>query len=141
MPKIKVIQATLVFLLLGDHKVLLAPKLQKIGVGFLNGYGGRIKKEETPEEAAVREFTEESKAQVNLWHLEKVALADFHNRAADGEEFTVIVHVYVAKTWYGCPQATKEMGNPRWYSIRSLPINRVMPADRHWLPRALSGEK
>jgi ADP-ribose pyrophosphatase YjhB (NUDIX family) len=142
MPKIKVIQATLLFLLLGNHKVLLAPKLQKIGRGFLNGYGGRIKKDETPEDCAIREFKEESKlAEVNHWHLEKIALANFHNNKEDGTKFIVIVHVYVARTWYGCPCATKEMGKPKWYNICSLPINRLMLADRYWLPQALNGEK
>ncbi|MEI6528234.1 MAG: NUDIX domain-containing protein [bacterium] len=133
--------AVLVFLVM-NSKVLLAEKGAKIGKGFLNGYGGGIEEGETPEEAAEREFAEESGgATIRSDYLDKIAVADFHNRTSQGERFICRVHVFVVRQWMGGPKSTPDMLEPNWYEVRSLPVERLMLADRYWLPQALSGYK
>lgn len=33
------------------------------------------------------------------------------------------------------------MIDPKWFAVEDLPLNEMMPADRQWLPVALSGKK
>ena len=33
------------------------------------------------------------------------------------------------------------MLNPTWFDINNLPLEKMMPADKKWLPIALSGRK
>lgn len=139
--------ATVVYLLRAG-KILLAEKTKKIGAGYLNGHGGGIEEGETPLDCAIREFSEETKDQatglggeVRADQLEKRAVVDFHNTTTEGKEFTCRVHFFVASDWQGEVQATQEMANPSWYDVDSLPFDRMMPADRVWLPLMLQGKK
>ena len=133
------LNATLCFLVRGD-KVLLGFKARKIGKDYWNGYGGGIEDGETPRQAALRELKEEAGIITSPELLEKMAIVDFHNIKSDGSNFTCRVHVYLTSQWTGEPQATKEMTNPTWFNIKCLP-DKMMPADKQWLPVILSGEK
>ena len=125
-----------------DKRILLAPKLKKIGAGFLNGYGGGIEEGEDPVTAVIRELLEESDGVVALpEHLEKVAIVDFHNMKSDGSTFICKVHVFFLSEWKGEFKETDEMGPPEWFSDGSLPSDRLMPADPFWLPVVLKGKK
>jgi len=133
--------AVVVFFLIND-KVLLGEKGRGIGKGFLNSYGGEIDPGETPPFAAVREIGEESGgATIIEERLEKIAICDFQTIKSDGSRFVCTVHMYKTREWMGGPKSTPDILNPDWYFIRSLPIERLMLADRIWLPIALSGEK
>ncbi len=134
------LNAVLVFPVWG-HDVLLARKKAKIGVGHWNGYGGGIEKGEDIIAACVRECLEESTLKVDPRGLEQIALLDFHNQKSDDTFFTCRVHAFRTFEWWGVPQETVEMGEPQWFRISRLPLLDMMPADREWLPRALSGEK
>lgn len=117
--------------------VLLAKKLKKIGKGKLNGWGGKKEKHETITECAVREFETESGVKINPRDLILVGSVDFVTHNSDGSTtlFKVFVHrIYV---WKGTFRATREMGMPKAYSTHSLPFDKLMPADRYWLPEML----
>ena len=73
--------------------------------------------------------------------LEKSAVVDFHNTKSGGSNFVCRVHVYLVSQWTGRPRKTKEMINPTWFDIGRLPLDKMMPADREWLPVVLSGKK
>ncbi|MFH1990464.1 MAG: 8-oxo-dGTP diphosphatase [Patescibacteria group bacterium] len=133
------LNATLCFLVKND-KVLLGFKTQKIGKDCWNGYGGGINEEETPRQAALRELKEEASIIVSSESLEKMAIVGFHNTKSDGSNFICRVHVYLASQWKGEPQATEEMINPTWFDIKHLP-DKIMPADKYWLPVVLNGKK
>ncbi|OGE70562.1 hypothetical protein A2617_03350 [Candidatus Daviesbacteria bacterium RIFOXYD1_FULL_41_10] len=133
-------QATLCFPIDGE-RVLLAFKTKKIGKDRWNGYGGGIKKGETPRGAAVRELKEESGLDVLQADLTKMAVVDFHNTTAKGENFICQVHVFVTPRWTGVPTGDEAMITPTWFEINNLPFEEMMPADRFWLPPVLDGKK
>ena len=143
----KVLYNATVCFLIKEDKILFALKTCKIGKGFLNGYGGGIEKGEKPIEAAIRELKEETdrdeeKGIVTLpEHLEKIAIVDFHNTKSDEETFVCKVHFYLVRHWEGEVNETDEMINPTWYDINNLPLDKMMPAGKEWLPIALSGKK
>ncbi len=134
------LEATRCYLIRGE-KVLLALKMKKIGAGFWNGYGGGIEPGENPQNTAIRELWEEAGIVTTTESLKKVAIVDFHNTKTDGTTFTCRVHVYVTRFWSGEPKATDEMATPTWFDLSKLPIDQMMPADRFWLPLALSGKR
>jgi hypothetical protein len=84
---------------------------------------------------------EEAKVTASPDFLEKVAVIDFHNTKSDGIVFTCRVHVYLISQWTGEPQDGEEMINPTWFSKDRLPFDRMLLADREWLPLVLNGKK
>jgi len=134
--------ATACFLIKED-KVLLAIKGRHIGEGCWNGYGGGIDPGEKLRDATVRELKEETSGKVIVQpeYLKKIAEIDFHNTKSDGNVFVCKVHFYTTKKWEGDPVETEEMLNPTWFDINNLPLGKMMPADKKWLPIALSGKK
>lgn len=140
MEKEKVLITTACFLMNEGGEVLLAKKARKIGAGFWNGYGGKVKEGERIIEAAARELFEESGGVVVFpEHLEKIAIVDFYTKQKDGGIFVCQVHFFLAKKWKGEAKETDEMLNPTWFRV--FPLDEMMPADREWLPIALSGKK
>ncbi len=134
-------QATVCYLCRGSQ-ILLAIKARHIGEGCWNGYGGGIEGGETAREAAVRELKEETGGVIVLPEdLEKIAEIDFHNTKTDGSVFVCKVHFFIARTWVGEAIETEEMLRPTWFEIDQIPLDELMPADKKWLPFALSGKK
>jgi ADP-ribose pyrophosphatase YjhB (NUDIX family) len=147
MEKEKVLLNATVCLLVSEGKVLLALKMKKIGAGCWNGYGGGIRKGETVKQAAIRELREESgKKNGNVFittsarHLEKVAVIHFYNTKSDGQTFVCKVHFFIVRKWKGTAVTTDEMANPTFFDKSELP-EKMMPADRIFLPLILSGKK
>lgn len=134
------LEATLVFLIRGKQ-LLLARKTRHIGAGKWNGYGGGIEHGETLTQCAVRECWDESGLEIEPEDLEKVAEVTFHNTKGNGEKFSCLVHVYLARKWVGEPSKSGEMATPTWFSFSELPLTEMMPADPFWLPLVLSGKK
>ena len=127
------IEATLVFVHQGDQ-VLLIEKLRGIGMGKINGPGGKIDPGETPLQCAVRECEEELMITVKdpikrgeLWFAMS-DLPDIH------------CHVFTATEFVGTPTATEE-AIPWWCAIEEIPFERMWEDDRYWLPAALRGEQ
>jgi 8-oxo-dGTP diphosphatase len=138
----KVLAHATVCFLVKENKILLAVKGRHIGEGCWNGYGGGIDPGEKPKEAAVRELEEETSGVIALPEdLEKIAEIDFHNTKSDGRNFVCKVHFYLVKKWQGEARETEEMLSPTWFDIDHLPLQKMMPADKKWLPVALSGKK
>jgi 8-oxo-dGTP diphosphatase len=135
------LEATLGFLVDDEQRVLLARKTKKIGAGCWNGYGGGLEGNETPAECMVRELVEETKVITSPEFIEKMAEVDFYNTKSAGTLFVCKVHVYLIHQWQGEPQATDTMANPTWFLKSRLPLDEMMPADRHWVPLVLNGTK
>ena len=123
-------------------EVMLGLKLQKIGAGKLNGWGGGIESGEMPIQAMIRElFVESGGVKTEPGDYEKVAVIDFHNTKTDGTAFVCRVHIYLLLRWEGEFRTTDEIANPRWHRRDGLPLDEMMPADRAWLPPILAGRK
>jgi len=123
--------------------VWLAMKNRKIGMGCRNGYGGGIEAGETEITAAIRETAEESKVNVISESIVKMATVYCHNKLENGELFICPVHMYVADKFESEPVSCADQGmeDPQLYSIKELPLEELMSADREWLPQMLSGKK
>lgn len=133
--------AVVCFLVKGGN-VLLGMKTQKIGKGCWNGYGGGIEEGETEIEAVLREVEEETGGVVvDPSNMEKIAIGYFHNTKSDGKKFVCAVHFFLARKWEGDAKETKEMAKPTWFALSGLPLNKMMPADKEWVPLALGGKK
>ncbi len=134
------LNATLCFPVKKDE-ILLGLKTKKIGQGCWNGYGGGIEEGETPIQSILRELTEEAKIEATQDSLEKVAVIDFYNTKTDGGFFICRVHIYLLHQWNGDFQPTDEMATPTWFKKQKLPLEKMMPADRYWVPVVLAGKK
>jgi 8-oxo-dGTP pyrophosphatase MutT (NUDIX family) len=115
------------------ERILLAEKKRGFGVGFWNGYGGKLEERETIEEALVREVREESG--LELVEYEKRGEMEFH--LADGS--IKVVHIYEGTKWRGEPVETEEM-RPKWFPISGIPWGNMWPSDVHWYPLFLRKE-
>lgn len=116
-----------------EQEVLLIEKLRGLGAGKVNGPGGRIEGDETPEQAAVRELQEElsvtPKALSRLGNL-KFAFVDGYNLEC---------WVFRADDHHGTAQASPE-AIPLWTPITEVPYHRMWSDDRHWFPHLINRE-
>ena len=128
-------QATLLFLV-KDGDVLLGMKRKGFGMGKWNGFGGKLKYGEYPEEASARETWEECMIRVR----EMVKHAELTFLFPLKPEWNQTVHVFVSKKWDGTPTETEEM-KPRWFDIKELPFDKMWKDDPYWLPKVLAGER
>ena len=133
----KLIKTNLVFLIKRRREeitdICLAMKKRGFGAGKWNGVGGKIKPEETIEESARRETKEE--IFVSLGNLKKVGELSF---SFPHENERVIMHVYFSEEWEGEPKESEEM-KPRWFSVDSLPYEKMWDDDPFWIPKVLQG--
>lgn len=130
--------ATLLFLVKREHgmisHVCLAMKKRGFGKGRWNGVGGKVKKGERIEAAAIREAEEE--IHVVPRTLVKVAVLSFTFSLQP--KWNQTVHAYISDDWTGSPQESEEM-KPQWFSAHNLPYQTMWPDDIFWLPEVLRG--
>jgi len=112
-------------------------------MGCWNGYGGGIEKGETAVLCAIRELEEESGLKIKPKDLEKVAIVDFHNEKSDGSVFICRVHFFKVLNWEGEIKETEDgaMITPTFFDINNLPLDKMMPADKEFMPQILNGKK
>lgn len=117
-------------------EICLAMKKRGFGKGRYNGVGGKVEGEETIEDAVKREAYEE--IGVTVTEITKCGELTFtfpHN-----EEWSQIVHVYIAYTWQGDMHETEEM-SPSWFTVDTIPYKDMWPDDIFWLPQVLEGKE
>jgi len=117
--------------------VLLAMKKRGFGRGWWNGSGGKIEKNETVEQCAVRETGEEIGLTISESHLKKAGVIDFF--FPSNPEWDQRMHVYLVGSWQGEPAETEEM-RPKWFRTEEVPYNEMWPTDAYWLPQVLEGK-
>ena len=122
-------------IVLREEEILLGFKKRGFGKNLWNGFGGKIEAGESIEEAAQREFFEETGASVN--DLEKLAISEF--RFKDSNE-VLEVHIYKATNISGEIQESEEM-IPKWFPLREIPYDKMWPDDKYWLPLFLENKK
>ncbi len=118
-----------------DKKVLLGFKKTGFGAGQWNGFGGKVEKGESIEDAAKRELKEESC--LTAQEISKRGILNF-----EFEEYPEILEVRVFQTdkFEGISEETREM-RPEWFSIDELPYKEMWTSDAHWMPLLLAGKK
>jgi len=126
----------LCYLLNDKNQVLLIMKKRGFGAGKWNGPGGKIKQNETPEQAAIREVEEETGYQPsNLINLGYIEFIWPHQ-----EENNQICHIFITKNFSGEIRESEE-SLPEWWDINKIPLDKMWPDDTYWLLDALAGKE
>ncbi|MEI6532840.1 MAG: 8-oxo-dGTP diphosphatase [Candidatus Roizmanbacteria bacterium] len=128
---------TLIFYVRGNE-VLLGHKKRGFGKGKINGIGGKVEKDETIEQGAIREFKEETG--VILSTVKSVGVIEFYFPHITDESWNQCVHVFLSSEGVGEPTETEEM-LPQWYKINDIPFDLMWDDDKYWLPQVLKGKK
>ncbi len=123
--------------ILKDEKLLLQKKSKGLfGADKWNGIGGKLKRNETPEEGVKREVFEETGL--------RILNPEFHGTLSfyfdNGKEPDWIVYVFSAKAFEGKPRPSEE-GALRWFAFKGIPYDEMWQDDRHWLPLFLKDKK
>lgn len=124
----------------GVPKVLLGLKTKKIGEGLRNGYGGGIKKGESPSQAAARELEEELGVIAEAEDFIDRGRLMITSRKGGFETQKCELYIFILKKWEGEFRESVEMEDPRWFNIRKLP-EKMISSDKLWLPSVLQGKK
>lgn len=132
-------QTTLLFLLKPEsNEILLAMKKRGFGAGKYNGVGGKVKDDETIQQAAVREAEEEIGVVTAVQDIVSVANISFS--CVNKPEFDLHCAVFTTTVWNGEPVESEEMA-PRWFQYDEIPYAEMWVDDSHWLPKVLKGER
>ncbi|MFA5447233.1 MAG: 8-oxo-dGTP diphosphatase [Sphaerochaeta sp.] len=123
----------LTFLFEGN-KVLLIDKKTGLGKGLVNAPGGHIEADETADQAAAREFEEETGITVNDLSLRGTLNFQFK----DG--LRLRGYVYFADSYTGEMKETDE-ARPFWIETDQIPYEKMWEDDRYWLPQAIEGKR
>src|SRR3989344_1870701 len=118
-----------------DSHILLGMKKRGFGQGKWNGFGGKIEKGETIDQAARREMFEE--AGLTVGEVSPMGILHF---SFPNDPVTLEVRVFRADTYEGELKEGDEM-KPQWFPIDEIPFESMWPDDKHWLPLFLSGKK
>ncbi len=117
-----------------NGKVLLIRKKRGLGAGKINAPGGRIEKEESALDAAIRETQEE----VCVTPVGPRKRAELFFVFTNG--YSLQGSVYSAEAYSGEPSETDE-ATPFWCRLEDIPYDQMWEDDSVWLPRMLSGEQ
>ncbi len=96
-----------------------------------NGIGGHVDSNESPEDAVVREFSEETYIKVNKNDLIKVL------------EINSDIKLLVYKTnhWQGEIKAKEiSLKEFRWFDKDEIPFDQMYPDNKEWLPKLFVNE-
>lgn len=108
---------------------------KSFGVGKWNGFGGKIKEGETPEQAAIRECQEE--CGVTPLEMAKVAIIRFVDNDSGIDD---IMNTFLCDNFEGEPHETEEM-TPKWFKKDELPFDQMWDNDKDWMKKILDGKK
>lgn len=118
-----------------DSKVLLGLKKRGFGMGWWNGFGGKLHDGETIEEAARRELTEE--AGITALDLNKLGILEF---SWEDKPEIFEMHIFKANEFSGEIEESEEM-KPQWFKADQIPFDLMWPDDRYWMHLFLENKK
>ena len=101
-----------------------------------NGFGGKVEKGESVEEAIRREVEEEIGIKID--DLDKVGIIEFE---FENNSETLEVHIFRSESFKGELMESEEMNKPQWFHIDEIPFKEMWPDDLHWMPLFLKGKK
>jgi ADP-ribose pyrophosphatase YjhB (NUDIX family) len=130
----KTVLMTLAFCI-EENRILLGFKEKGFGGGRWNGFGGKVKEDESIEDALKRELLEESGLEAITFT--KKAIHEFVSQR--NKEEVLEVHTFWISKWQGEPQVTEEM-RPQWFTFEDIPYGTMWPDDKLWLPQFLKGK-
>ncbi len=105
------------------------------GKGKWNGFGGKVEKGETIENAAKREMREESG--IKIKEMNKLGVLEFESK---NNPEILEVHIFYVEEFEGVPAESDEM-KPKWFDVDEIPLDQMWPDDRYWLPLFLERKR
>lgn len=117
-------------------KILLGLKKLRLGAGLYNGFGGQVEPGEAIDQAAIREFKEETRG-MRVLRQEEIGRVTVRFQESD---LVVKLHFFLVTKGCGEPAENEEM-KPEWFSLGKIPYDRMWPTDRICLPLAIKGLK
>jgi len=115
--------------------VLLQKKSRGFGEGKWNAPGGKKYKDETPEEATVREVKEET--DLDVYNLR---LRGRHEFLFEGKpEWNNECYIFTTDHFIGKEKDMGE-GELKWFGINEIPLDEMWDDDRFWTKDMLNGE-
>jgi len=108
--------------------------------GMYNGFGGKVEKGETIEDAAKRELLEECGiTPLNMRERGTIIFKfDPEGNPFEGKPI-VELHVFSVTKFKGELTQSREM-RPQWFLHKDIPYAKMWPDDIHWLPLLLKGK-
>ena len=91
--------------------------------GFWEFPGGKVEKDETPENALIREVKEELNVNINNKCIAPVSFSEF-----DYTNFHLLLLLYICRRWEGVP-ITMEENELKWVKPSMLRKYKMPPAD------------
>jgi len=127
---------------IGQRKQVLLAKHHskaKFGPNKWNGYGGHIEDGETPTQASVREAKEEAGEGLVFSEsaLKAKGVISFYKH---NMEPMCKVRIYLCEDFAGEAVPTEEMLEPTWFDIDKMPVSEMLPGDKIFMPKILSGK-
>ena len=122
-PKKLIIVAS-VALINSDNQILIAqrPKEKHLS-GLWEFPGGKVEKNESPENTLIRELKEELNVNINQKCVAPLTFSEF-----DYKEFNLLLLLYVCRRWDGDPESMEK--NPiKWVKSNKLREYKMPPAD------------
>lgn len=111
-----------------DNKILLALIEYSSNIRKWNGIGGFVEKNESPEQAVVREIEEETFIKVNKEDLKRVGELDLD----------VNLIVFRTSRWSGelkiKDPSLKEL---KWFEFDEIPYNQMIEGNSTWIPEII----
>jgi 8-oxo-dGTP diphosphatase len=126
-------RASLLFILRGDE-ILLIRKKRGFGAGKISGPGGKIDRDESSLECALRETSEE----LGIRPLDAGQRGELHVQFRNG--FSLHCAIFAATAFDGEPRETDE-AVPLWTPLDAIPYDQMWSDNQHWLPLLVRGEK
>ncbi len=117
-----------------NGRVLLIKKAPgRFGEGKWTCLGGRIEKNETPEDGVRRETFEESGLRIS--NPKNHGIIYFYEE----NELSLVAYIFSTKNFSGRLQESDE-GILRWSGIDKLPFDQMWEAEKYWLPLVFDGK-
>ncbi len=109
-------------------------------VALYSGYGGGVDKDETPEEAAVRETKEEADVVIKEEDLKKVAvLTRVTKHIPENTQSVFKLTIFLCDKWEGEVQDLPGMKSA-WFDFDQLPFDQMHAENKIWFPMVLEGK-
>ena len=111
--------------LINNHDEVLIAKRpnNKHLAGFWEFPGGKVEKDETPENALIREVKEEINVNINNKCIAPLSFSEF-----DYKNFHLLLLLYICRRWEGKP-LTMEENELKWVKPSMLRKYKMPPAD------------
>lgn len=121
---------------------LFGRKTRRIGEGLFNAPGGTIYPEkETIAQGTVREILGETNLRVSPESVLPRAVIISHSyENGTPRVMKIFVSLIDPEGWKGVPSDTEEMRGFQWFHPEMVPYRQMLPGDRLWLPKVLSGK-